>query len=66
MLFSCIEVTLTFDKIPPRYQIRAILITKAETGGEITTLITVSVATLTINHMTKVLKKLCQSKILDF
>jgi cyclic pyranopterin phosphate synthase len=57
---SKIEVQLTPDPELPGYQIRAQVITKAETGVEMEALTAVSVAALTLYDMAKALEKSIQ------
>ena len=55
-----IEVQITADQDLPGYQIRATVITKAETGVEMEALTAVSVAALTLYDMAKALEKSIQ------
>ncbi|WP_036483910.1 cyclic pyranopterin monophosphate synthase MoaC [Myxosarcina sp. GI1] len=57
---SKIEVKITCDRNLPGYQIRASVITKAETGVEMEALTAVSVAALTLYDMAKALEKSMQ------
>ncbi|MBD1908227.1 cyclic pyranopterin monophosphate synthase MoaC [Trichocoleus sp. FACHB-6] len=54
---SKVEVNLTPDPQLPGYQIRAEVVTKAETGVEMEALTAVSVAALTVYDMAKALEK---------
>lgn len=54
---SKVEVQLTADPQLPGYQIRAEVVTKAETGVEMEALTAVSVAALTLYDMAKALEK---------
>lgn len=55
-----VEVQLTPDPQLPGYQIRATVVTKAETGVEMEALTAVSVAALTLYDMAKALEKSIQ------
>ncbi|MDJ0589686.1 MAG: cyclic pyranopterin monophosphate synthase MoaC [Pleurocapsa sp. MO_226.B13] len=55
-----VEVEITPDENLPGYQIKATVVTKAETGVEMEALTAVSVAALTLYDMAKVLEKSMQ------
>ena len=57
---SKIDVQLTPDRELPGYQIRALVVTQAETGVEMEALTAVSVAALTLYDMAKALEKSMQ------
>lgn len=57
---SKIEIKIACDRNLPGYQIRASVITKAETGVEMEALTAVSVAALTLYDMAKALEKSMQ------
>lgn len=57
---SKIEVKISCDRDLPGYQIRASVITKAETGVEMEALTAVSIAALTLYDMAKALEKSMQ------